>query len=461
MDDLIDSFGSLIDNLDKQLTINRETEKIRGDRYNIFRVINMTSNETSVHSAFIADLLNPNGRHECNNSFLSLFLSIIIKPLCHHFSFEVLNASVEIEKYIGEKNETTGGRLDIIIKDVFGKSIIIENKIYAEDQENQLVRYHNYGTSTGKDFLLLYLTLDGHDATIKSKGNLTKNKEYYTISYRKDIVEWLNNCRELESCKNLNMLHSGIMHYLKLVEKLTHTDMNTESMNKLYDIVKSSPVYVSRISDYIEALYYSRLKLTHEFWSQVASRIINYESMCGEYSIVTFKGKDNEYHSESLNMDNLQNIIDTYSKEFKTAHERNNGYSYRFGIQIPVCKPFYDSKQLMLGLIVDGLVTLRVYVVDDNHLVPVKDINKEIEELSVFKAEHLRCQWVNDHKYFLTARYLSDKKSEWNFRDMPNDTLYQLSNMDEMVTNTVDTLFKYIGEIKDNIQEIKDNFEQL
>lgn len=48
--------------------INREF--LSGEYYNIFQVIDMTSNETGVHSAFIADLLNPKGRHRMGDVFL-------------------------------------------------------------------------------------------------------------------------------------------------------------------------------------------------------------------------------------------------------------------------------------------------------------------------------------------------------------------------------------------------------
>jgi len=39
--------------------------------------------------------------------------------------------------------KTKGGRIDIYIESN-NKYIFIENKIYAEDQENQLLRYRNY-----------------------------------------------------------------------------------------------------------------------------------------------------------------------------------------------------------------------------------------------------------------------------------------------------------------------------
>ena len=44
------------------------------NNYNIFSVLNMERDETKLHSAIIADLLNPNGRHELGSEPLILFL---------------------------------------------------------------------------------------------------------------------------------------------------------------------------------------------------------------------------------------------------------------------------------------------------------------------------------------------------------------------------------------------------
>ena len=54
-----------------------------------------------------------------------------------------------------------------------GKAIIIENKIYASDQENQMIRYHNYAESLRSDYALLYLSLDGevHNEEKTGKGD--------------------------------------------------------------------------------------------------------------------------------------------------------------------------------------------------------------------------------------------------------------------------------------------------
>lgn len=57
----------------------------------------MTSDETRVHSAMIADLLNPNGQHQMENVFLKLFIERLNGQTDHIVSFTCDNAKVECE----------------------------------------------------------------------------------------------------------------------------------------------------------------------------------------------------------------------------------------------------------------------------------------------------------------------------------------------------------------------------
>ena len=52
----------------------KRLEDEKEESYNLFKVIDMTSNETSVHSAFLADLFNPKGLHHMGDVFLKLFI---------------------------------------------------------------------------------------------------------------------------------------------------------------------------------------------------------------------------------------------------------------------------------------------------------------------------------------------------------------------------------------------------
>src|SRR5690606_9164250 len=97
---------------------------------------------------------------------------------------------VEIEKHIGQKTDDEGGRIDIYITDRHGDTICIENKIYAGEQEGQMLRYNNF-TQKHKSSHLFFLTLRGREA--QSGGENTK---IYPISYEKHIIEWLEFCKK-------------------------------------------------------------------------------------------------------------------------------------------------------------------------------------------------------------------------------------------------------------------------
>ena len=141
--------------------------KLTGENFNVFSVLGLGSAENS-HSLFIAELLNPQGSHGQQDLYLNLFF----KPLVEYFNLindHHINTTAKIttEKYIGEINKDydQGGRIDILIEypNHPEKNIIIENKIYAGDQHQQLYRYAN--APEYKDARIIYLTLGGTKPT--------------------------------------------------------------------------------------------------------------------------------------------------------------------------------------------------------------------------------------------------------------------------------------------------------
>ena len=78
----MNSIVHLLDSICQIAATYKKIEATRGEKYNIFRVIDMTSNETSVHSAFLADLLNPNGLHQMGDVFLKLFINRFFADTC-------------------------------------------------------------------------------------------------------------------------------------------------------------------------------------------------------------------------------------------------------------------------------------------------------------------------------------------------------------------------------------------
>lgn len=168
-----------------------------GEQFNIFRAIGVSTDEVKM-SAFFAELLNPKGNHEMGNAFLKAFIATIREKDTHLIDFDTDSSYANAEYLIGCKDEAceNGGVIDIFLHNDKGQFIVIENKINAGDQDNQLYRYANHCETNSSGYSLVYLTKEGVAASPKSLKTI-KNLEYTRISYRHGIVKWLSRCAEI------------------------------------------------------------------------------------------------------------------------------------------------------------------------------------------------------------------------------------------------------------------------
>lgn len=166
--------------LNEVQTISESYERVAeatGENFNIFSILQMESDEVATHSRFIAELLNRKGKHGQKDKFLSNFVKLFVPDS----KIRTEKSQVIVEYHIGKVEKEKGGRINILIKDDYSNVIMIENKIYAGEQFNQLLRYHN-AFPQGK---LFYLTLFGEDSKQKSFTSL-----YTSLSYETDIINW-------------------------------------------------------------------------------------------------------------------------------------------------------------------------------------------------------------------------------------------------------------------------------
>lgn len=230
--------------------INKKYEniaEITGENFNIFNILGLTTNEVRTHSAFIAELLNPKGSHGKKDVFLKLFIALQQEKVKSHnefykklIDFKTENSLVFVEWYIGFKNEneSEGGRIDILIKDKNNNAIIIENKIYAGDQPKQLVRYDN----AFKDAPIFYLTLNKSKPSDDSIGELEEGKNFFCISYKNDILEWLVECRK--EAVSHSLLRETITQYINLIKLLTNQTINDAMQKELTDLISNNPEFI-------------------------------------------------------------------------------------------------------------------------------------------------------------------------------------------------------------------------
>jgi hypothetical protein len=167
-----------------------EQARRHAPRFNVFRVLQVSHKE-SAHSNLLAELLSPQGDHGQGTLFLSSFLRL----LQNAGALKALTKN-NIEAWAGAMvvhRETTiiGGRCDLTIHAPKRLFVIIENKIHADEGDEQLARYHRWLTkqyATCPNRALIFLTPNGRSAKTGVEG------EYMCLSYRPQLESWLADC---------------------------------------------------------------------------------------------------------------------------------------------------------------------------------------------------------------------------------------------------------------------------
>lgn len=248
----IQQFFREVENICTREQALQEERHRKGENYNLFSILNIERYELK-HSALIANLLDPKGSHGCGDAFLRAFFEIALKERAYPFE-DCTHLHSYTEYYTGPIAGDTGGRIDILVKSsCYG--LIIENKIYAGDQDKQLTRYDNYGKETfGADgYLLVYLTLYGSDASKESTA--TKRAEevgYLRLSYAEDILRWLEQCVRLADNKPL--VRESLNQYIRTIKQLTYQDMNQEDIQKIIDLAVDYPEVAATLSSKRDAI---------------------------------------------------------------------------------------------------------------------------------------------------------------------------------------------------------------
>lgn len=219
----------------------QEEKKKRGDNFNVFSVLGLQTSEVRLHSALIAELLSAEGGHGLGDKFMKAFLDVLNKHYEEPFYFDTKTAKVIVEHIIGSLSEDaeSGGRIDLFIQDKNGQTIIIENKIDAGDQYRQMSRYNKYATDdlrlTKDQVKLLYLTKKGDKPSDESLG--TGNIDYTCISYREDILEWLDRCLALSALYPI--VRETIRQYITTLNNILSI-MGNENNEKIIETLLAS-----------------------------------------------------------------------------------------------------------------------------------------------------------------------------------------------------------------------------
>lgn len=227
----------------EQCEAREEAKKDERDSYNLFEALNLTTREVECHSRFLYDLLNPKGRHGMGDMFLNTFLT----KVCQLQNFDLSKVRVSREYVFKD------GRIDLLIEIPGQYCIVIEVKVYASDQYQQLLRYKEYTeewkakNGCNAESQILYLTLDGHEASEQScdYGKV----EYECISFKDDIDAWISNCIWLPNMTKNPRLTDILRQYKEILTNLNGGfNMNDEySMNTITAISESPQSYKAAV----------------------------------------------------------------------------------------------------------------------------------------------------------------------------------------------------------------------
>jgi hypothetical protein len=252
------------------------------DNFNIFNVLDIEYDEVRLHSKILKYFIEL----DQGKSFLKVLTETFPeKKAWLEQCMSSDNVKVIIEKSINSMEEDlTDGRIDLLIN-FKNFSIIIENKIFAKDQENQLIKYYNYVESSGKAFLILYLTPNGslpNEKSIEDKKNDKKlkcNEDFHLISYKEHILRWLQEY-EVTGNKSREILEQ----YINTVKKICRI-MTEEDKNRILGLFKEENKFIQNfhlIKSDIDTIE----KQIHDFWREISEKL-NIENTI--YNGVNFK----------------------------------------------------------------------------------------------------------------------------------------------------------------------------
>lgn len=248
--------------------------------FNLFSVLRSASDEVRLHSRFLAFLLDPKATHNQGTALLNLLLKRLGIQ-----NFDSENAIVEVEYQ----------NIDILVRNQSKQAVIIENKIYAGDQDEQLWRYHQRMQAEGYgEIWTTYLTLDGSEPSEQSRKSLP----VVLLSYEAEIIAWLKDCIPLVAREP--GVRESVFQYIELLQKLTSSDQGEIYMSKLKEqILLGENLFV--IADINHAFKSVLADLQFDIWERMTACQASQYPQLGKPEISATKEAVSAYYKKAKN----------------------------------------------------------------------------------------------------------------------------------------------------------------
>ena len=237
------------------------------ETFNIFSILRNEYDEVNLHSKFITELLKDKNY---GRKFIELLLPIIGVEKINYKRVNIFS----------EYSVKDNGRIDIILKFFLEdnkKVIVIENKIYADDQYQQLKRYYDSMLMEGyksEEIELLYLTLAGAEPSEDSIKGLPAavRENMRIISYKDDIITWIEDC--IKEVAQVPIIRETLVQYESLLKKITGKGerIMTEEMKNM---ILSNKDYLDMVYKLTDVLVKIKQDLQLKFWEKLEEKLNN------------------------------------------------------------------------------------------------------------------------------------------------------------------------------------------
>lgn len=259
--------------VEKQRKIQAEQAKISAPDFRLYEF--MYQNENSI-SKYIQTLLDVKGKHGQGGLYMDLFVKEVLPPAYSRID----KSHIQNSKVVLEKITDTGRFIDIYI-DLGAYGVIgIENKPWANDQENQLKDYADYllKSSDSDKWLLVYLcNSEPSEYSIDSetRKHYEKSGKLLTIGFDK-IVGWLSKCAENTEPRNIVVFIESLQ---QLIDEKVNGNLKNVDCGEIKNLIKNTNSGVELAFSVTRGVHDLKFDLLNKFKARLSSELSK-ENMC-------------------------------------------------------------------------------------------------------------------------------------------------------------------------------------
>ena len=415
------SFQELFNYIKTILEIKQKNNHYRANNFTVFSALRNETDEEKTHTTFLYEVLRPDGQHGMKDTFLKDFFKTVLKVDNYDKTAKIFQ-----ECHIDPKDDNYG-RLDLCIETDSAR-YPIEIKIYADDQDHQMERYHKFAKRKSEVSQVYYLTLNGHSPSEKSLGKLSEN-DVICISFAKEIHAWLNNCIDIANHKHAQDVVAVIHQYQTLLNKLTDEQQDDVYMDAINKLISSSKENYECAVAFEKGLAAARTEKLRELFNDIR-----------KYLAENKKLKDYSIFNNSIEEDELleERISEYYSLD------KNTWPKIWFEIK--------RVNEIRIILNIELGVTLYyglIFTNDDWEKIPIQ---KDVLGKAFGRNNSCWTDRINKFKgkdWWIWWRYLPFKDSPLNFRSCSG--IYTNLYDRQEYQNILDAISKELG---DNLESI-------